>query len=167
MSGSRSWRRGSGGTGKPCCWRELPLLARRRWRSRKASWQFLVVKVEGGVPEALTVAVKEVSAEIPFELLPKSDGARELAIDQEDGKKASERVRHHVADGVCKVLDPFLAVLREATGDAGLTKSRVDDPLVSAEVLEARGARHGDEEETEEEAITSGWMDGVHTAHGF
>ena len=126
----------------------------------------LVVKVEGGVPEALTAAVKEVFAEIPFELLPKSDGARELAIDQEDGKKAAERLRHHVADGVCEGLDPFMAVLREATGDAGLTKSRVDDPLVSVEVLKARGARHSDEEETEEEAITSGWMDGVHAAHG-
>lgn len=41
-------------------------------------------------------------------------------------------------DGVCEGVDPFLVVLREATGDAGVTKSRVDDPVVSAEVLKAR-----------------------------
>ena len=126
-----------------------------------------VVKMEGGVGEALTTAVKEVLAEVALELLPKSDGARELAIDQEDGEKAAERLRHHVPDGVCEGVDPFVAVLREAMGDAGVTKSRIDDPRVSAEVLKARGARHGDEEETEEEAIASGWMDGVHAANGF
>ena len=127
----------------------------------------LVVKGEGGVPEGLTAAVKEVFAEIPLELLPKSDGARELAIDQEDGENATERVRHHVGGGVCEGVDPFLVVLREATGDAGVTKSRVDDPVVSAEVLKARRSRDGDEEEAEVEALTSGWMNGVHAANGF
>ena len=92
---------------------------------------------------------------------------RELAIDQEDGEKAAEGLRHHILDGVCEGVDPFLVVLREATGDAGVTKSRVDDPVVSAEVLKARRSRDGDEEEAEEEALTSGWMNGVHAADGF
>jgi hypothetical protein len=70
-------------------------------------------------------------------------------------------------DGVCEGVDPFLVVLREATGDAGVTKSRMDDPVVSAEVLKARRSRDGDEEEAEEEALTSGWMNGVHAADGF
>lgn len=49
----------------------------------------------------MTAAVKEeVLAEVALELLPKSDGARELAIDQEDGQKAAESLRHHVVDGV-------------------------------------------------------------------
>jgi hypothetical protein len=104
----------------------------------------LGVRLEGGVPEALTAAMEEVFAEILLKLLPKSDGARELAIDQEDGEKAAKGPRHHVVDGVCEGVDPFLVVLREATGDAGVTKSRVNDPLVSAEVLKARGARHID-----------------------
>lgn len=34
------------------------------------------------------------------------------------------------------------------------------------EVLKARETRHSDEEETEEEAIASGWVDGEHTADG-
>jgi hypothetical protein len=127
----------------------------------------LVVRVEGRVPETQAAAVEEVFAEIPLELRPKSDGARELAIDQEYGKKAAERMRHHEVDGVCEGLDPFLVVLGEATGDTGVTKSRIDNPFVSAKVLKTRGARHGDEEETEEEAIASGWMDGEHTADGF
>ena len=65
-------------------------------------------------------------------------------------------------DGVCEGVDPFLVVLREATGDAGVTKS-----VVSAEVLKARRSRDGDEEEAKEEALTSGWMNGVHAANGF
>ena len=64
-------------------------------------------------------------------------------------------------DGVCEGVDPFLVVLREATGDAGVTKSRVDDPVVSAKVLKARRSRDGDEKEAEEEALTSGWMNGI------
>jgi hypothetical protein len=127
----------------------------------------LGVKLECGVPEALTAAMEEVFAEILLKLLPKSDGARELAVDQENGEKAAERLRHHVANGVCEGLDPFLAVLCEATGNAGVTKSRVEDTVVSAKVLKTRGARHGEEEETEEEAIASGWMDGEHAGHGF
>jgi len=126
-----------------------------------------VVKVEGGVVEALTAVVEEVLAKVFLELLPKSDGARELAIDQEDGEKAAEGLRHHVLDGVCEGVDPFLVVLREATGEAGVTKSQVDDPVVSAEVLKARRSRDGNEEEAKEEAVTGGWMNGVHAADGF
>ena len=121
-----------------------------------------VVKIEGRIVEALTAVIEEVVAKVFLELLPKSDGARELAIDQEDGEKAAKGRRHHVGGGVCEGVDPFLVVLREATGDAGVTKSRVDDPVVSA-----RRSRDSDEEEAEEEALTSGWMNGVHAADGF
>ena len=99
--------------------------------------------------------------------MPHRDGARELTIDQEGWKKAAQSLRYRVCGGFSQGIDPFLVVLREATGDAGVAESRVEDPVVCAEVLKARGSRHGDEKEAEEEAITSGWMDGVHAADGF
>jgi hypothetical protein len=162
------------------------IMAQRRWRNGEAMllesvvstgkealeiaqsvMAVFVVKMEGRIVEALTAVIEEVVAKVFLELLPKSDGARELAIDQEDGEKAAKGLRHHVGGGVCEGVDPFLVVLREATGDAGVTKSRVDDPVESAEVLKARRSRDGDEEEAEVEALTSGWMNGVHAADGF
>jgi hypothetical protein len=164
----------------------LLIMAHRRWRNGEAMllksvvstgkealeiaqsvMAVFVVKMEGRIVEALTAVIEEVVAKVFLELVPKSDGARELAIDQEDGKKAAKGRRHHVGGGVCEGVDQFLVVLREATGDAGVTKSRVDDPVVSAEVLKARRSRDGDEEEAEVEALTSGWMNGVHAANGF
>jgi hypothetical protein len=111
--------------------------------------------------------MEEVLTEIQLELRPKSDGVRELAIDQECGKKTAERMGHPELDGVGEGLNPFLVILCEATGNTGVTKSRVKNPIVSAEVLIAGGARDGEEEETEVEAIASGWVGGVHTADGF
>ena len=127
----------------------MSLLTRRRWRSRRALWR----SFEGGVVEALTAAEEEVLAEVPLEMLPKTNGTRKLAIDQEDTKKATGSLRHHVVDGIWETPNPFLVVLRAATGDAGVTRSRIDDPLESAEALKACGTRHVDEEETEEEPI--------------
>lgn len=86
----------------------------------------LVIEMESWVVEALTAMVEEVFTEVPFEFFPMCKGARELAIDQEDGKKAAKSLRHHVLDSVCEALDPFVVGLREATGDTRITKSRVD-----------------------------------------
>jgi len=53
-----------------------------------------VVELEAVIVKALTAAVEEVIAEVLFESLPKSDGARELAIGQECGEKAAQGLRH-------------------------------------------------------------------------
>jgi hypothetical protein len=46
----------------------------------------------------------------------KSNSILEVAIDQEDGEKVAKSLRHHVEDGVCESLDPFLFVLCQVLG---------------------------------------------------
>ena len=103
----------------------------------------------------------------PVRIAPKSDGARELAIGQERGEKAAQGLRHPDLGSFFEGLDPFRVVLRETTGDAGVTKTGVDGSLVGTEVLKASRPRDRDEEKAEEETVTRGWMDGVHAADGF
>jgi len=71
---------------------------------------------------------------VTFGLFPIYKGARELAINQEYGKKAAKSLSH-VLDSVCEALHLFLSGLRETTGDTRITKSRVDNPGIGEEVV--------------------------------